>query len=183
LGKSDGVAGFLIREQRTVAATSVRHWTFVGLLLLAMGAPGLVFGAELSAPVISIAGIHSPTLSTQGAQLICSVRVENPNDVALPLTGGNVDLKLAGSPAAKGRLLKRITIPARTTRDVDLLVDLDVAATVSWLPLFMDTAAFTVPFEVDGYVDIDNVDLGRVLFHETGDVSMTAEGLEVTQVD
>ena len=154
-----------------------------GAILMVIGYAGAAVAAGLTAPAISIAGIHSPTLSTEGAQLICSVRVVNPNDVALPLSGGNVNLKLAGSPAAKGRLLKRITIPARGTRDVDLLVDLDMLSTVSWLPMFMDNKAFTLPFEVDGYVDVDHADLGRVLFHETGDVSMTDDGLEVSQVD
>jgi LEA14-like dessication related protein len=152
-----------------------------GTLLLIVASTSVVFAAGLTAPAISIAGIHSPTLSTEGAQLICSVRVENPNDVALPVSGGNVNLKLAGSPAAKGRLLEGITIPARGARDVDLLVDLDMAATISWLPMFMDNKAFTLPFEVDGFVDVDHADLGRVVFHETGDVSMTDEGLEVSQ--
>jgi LEA14-like dessication related protein len=154
-----------------------------GTLLLIVASTSVVFAAGLTAPAISIAGIHSPTLSTEGAQLICSVRVENPNDVALPVSGGNVNLKLAGSPAAKGRLLEGITIPARGARDVELLVDLDMAATISWLPMFMDNKAFTLPFEVDGFVDVDHADLGRVVFHETGDVSMTDEGLEVSPAE
>lgn len=160
--------------------SSSRSWNGLAaaVLLLAMSAGA---AAKLSAPAISIAGIHSPTLSADGAQLICSVRVENPNDEALPLTDGNVSLKLAGTPAAKGRLLRQMTIPARATRDVDLLVDLDMAATVSWLPMFMGSEAFTLPFEVDGYVDVSHADLGRITFHETGDVSMTESGLEVSQ--
>ena len=162
---------------------SSRSWNGLAaaVLLLAMSAVVAGVAAKLSAPTISIAGIHSPTLSADGAQLICSVRVENPNDEALPLTDGNVYLKLAGTPAAKGRLLRQMTIPARATRDVDLLVDLDMAATVSWLPMFMGSEAFTLPFEVDGYVDVSHADLGRITFHETGDVSMTESGLEVSQ--
>jgi hypothetical protein len=47
------------------------------------------------------------------------------------------------------------------------------------LPMYFEGQAFTLPFEVDGYVDVDNAELGRVPFHETGDVSMTGDGLEV----
>lgn len=163
-----------------MANSHALRWMATCMLLLVVGRVGAVMSAELIVPAISIAGIHSPTLSSQGAQLICSVRVENPNAVALPLTGADVKLKLGGAPAAKGRLLKNITIPARGLIDVDLLVDLDMASAVTWLPMFLDDQAFTVPFEVDGYVDVDQVDLGRVPFHETGEVSMTDAGLEAT---
>jgi LEA14-like dessication related protein len=164
----------------TMAISRTPHWFVTCALLMVIGRVGVVMPAELIAPAISIAGIHSPTLSAEGARLICSVRVENPNDVALPLTGADVKLKLGGAPAAKGRLLKNITIPARGLSDVDLLVDLDMASAVTWLPMFLDDQAFTVPFEVDGYVDVDQTDLGRVSFHETGEVSMTDAGLETT---
>ena len=149
------------------------------IAMLVFGATGTAIAAELAAPAISIAGIHSPSLTMEGAQLICSVRVENSNDVALPLTGAKVHLKLADTHAADGRLLKKVTIPSGGTRDVDLLVDLTMSAAVSWLPMFMDSKAFTLPFEVNGFVDVANEDLGRVPFNETGDVSMTDDGLVV----
>ena len=161
----------------------VSRWIVAGTFFLVFGRVGVAVAAELLAPAISIAGIHSPTWSAAGAQLICSVRVNNPNNVALPLTGADVHLKLAGAPAAKGRLLKNITIPANGLRDVDLLVDLDMAAAVTWLPMFLDSQAFSVPFEVDGYVDVDQAELGRIPFHETGDVAMTGAGLEATPSD
>jgi len=163
-----------------MAISRTPHWVVTCALLLIVGRVSAVASADLIAPGISIAGIHSPTLSAEGAQLICSVRVDNPNDVALPLTGADVSLKLGGAPAAKGRLLNNITIPARGRSNVDLLVDLDMASAVTWLPMFLDDQAFTVPFEVDGYVDVDHDDLGRVPFHETGEVSMTDAGLEAT---
>ena len=164
----------------TTSTSRASRCLLTGMLLLIVGRVGAVMATELIAPAISIAGIHSPTLSMEGAQLICSVRVENPNDVALPLTGADVNLKLAGAPAARGRLLEPISIPARGRRDVDLLDDLDTASAVTWLPIFLDDQAFTVPFDVAGHVDVDHPDLGRVPFHETGDVSMTDAGLEAT---
>ena len=149
------------------------------IAMLAFGTTGTAIAAELTAPAISIAGIHSPSLTMDGAQLICSVRVENPNDVALPLTGAKVRLKLADTHAADGRLLRKVTIPSGGAKDVDLLVDLTMSAAVSWLPMFMDNKAFTLPFEVDGFVDVANENLGRVPFNEAGDVSMTDDGLVV----
>ena len=167
----------------SMGSSRVSRWLLAGTFFMILGRADLAVSAELMAPAISIAGIHSPTWSSAGAQLICSVRVDNPNNVALPLTGADVHLKLAGTPAAKGRLLKNITIPANGLRDVDLLVDLDMAAAVTWLPMFLDSQAFSLPFEVDGYVDVDQAELGRIPFHETGDVAMTSEGLEATPSD
>jgi len=148
-------------------------------VLVAASSSDQIFASELRPPVISIAGIHSPTLSGGGVQLICSVRVENPNDVKLPIKDGSVNLKLADSPAAKGRLLKPVTIPSRGVQDVDVLATLTITAAASWLPLFFGGEAFSLPFEVIGHVDVDLAGLGRVPFHESGQVVMTDEGLRI----
>ncbi len=149
------------------------------VVMLGVSGAGVAVAAELTAPKISIVGIHSPTFSTEGVQLICTVRVGNPNTIDLPLTGADINLKLADTPAAKGRLLKAVTVPSRRFQNVDLLVDVTMSAAASWLPMYFAGQAFTLPFEVDGYVDIDHAELGRVHFHETGNVSMTGDGLEV----
>ncbi len=134
---------------------------------------------DLLPPEISIGGIHSPTWSAEGAQLICSVRVENPNPVDLPVTGADIKLKLANTPAARGRLPSAVTVPARGVRQVDVLVNVSMNAAVTWLPMFLGTSEFTMPYDVAGFVDVDHPDLGRVPFHETGDVSMTGDGIQV----
>jgi LEA14-like dessication related protein len=154
----------------------IGKFTASAILLIAT-MPGTVFATEMQAPAISIAGLHSPSFTAEGVQLICSVRVENPNEVALPLSGADINLKLAGTPAAKGRLLKNVTIPSQGIQNVDVLVDVAPAAAMTWLPMFFQSQAFTLPFEVDGYVEVDHASLGRVAFKESGDVSMTGSGL------
>ena len=156
-----------------------RRAFFAGAVTLAIHVGGVAVAADLKAPEISIAGIHSPTFIANGVQLICSVRVGNPNYVDLPLTAADINLKLADTPAAKGRLLKPVTVPARRIQNVDVLVDVTTSTAATWLPLYFAGDAFTLPFEVDGYVNVDNAELGRVPFHETGNVTMTANGLEV----
>lgn len=140
---------------------------------------GLAGAADLQAPGISIAGLSSPTLSDAGIQLVCNVRVENPNTTALPLTDAVVNLKLADTPAAVGRLLKPVTVPARSVRDVPVLVDVAASAAATWLPLYFSSAQFTLPFDVRGHVDVDHAAIGRVPFHETGQVAMTGAGIDI----
>ncbi len=140
---------------------------------------GTVGAADLQAPGISIAGLGSPTLSDAGVQLICNVRVENPNATALPLTDAVVSLKLADTPAAVGRLLKPVTVPANSVRDVAVLVDVAASAAATWLPLYFSSAEFSLPFDVRGHVDVAHAAIGRVPFHETGQVAMTGAGIDV----
>lgn len=154
--------------------------SIVSLTVLSLMLSGKVgAGPELQPPVISISGIHSPTVSMDGAQLVCTVRVHNPNTVPLPVTGGIVDLQLDGVHAARGRPLKNITVPAGGAGNVDLLVDLTSNAALTWLPLFMGDAAFRLPYQVVGHVDIEQEGMGRVPFNESGSVAMTGDGLQV----
>jgi LEA14-like dessication related protein len=128
--------------------------------------------ADLLPPAISIAGIHSPALSAEGVQLICSVRVENPNAVALAVQAADIQLQLANTPAANGRLPAAVVISPREAKQVDVLVSVTLAAAATWLPQFLGTSEFSMPYDVAGYVLVNNPDLGRVPFHETGTVAM-----------
>lgn len=160
------------------ARKPIRFGWLAAILILLFQAAG-INAAELLPPVISVEGIHSPTVSMDGARLICTVRVENPNEVALPVSGGIVDLELDGSHAARGRPRQKVLIPARSFRNVDLLVDLTSNAAVAWLPMFLGEAQFLLPYRVFGHVDFENKNLDRVSFDETGKVEMTIDGLAV----
>ena len=145
--------------------------------------PSLGAADKLRPPDIEIEGLYEPQLTMDGMRVICRVRVGNPNYVDLPVEDARLRLRLSDVPAARGRLPGGVTIPARTRKLVDLLVDVEPAATVHWLPLFMGDESFTVPFRVQGYVDVGRPELGRVHFDESGDVAMTEKGLVVTQPD
>jgi LEA14-like dessication related protein len=147
------------------------------LMLLLLVTTGKAHAADFVAPAISIEGIHSPAVSFEGAELICTVRVENPNNEALVVTGGFVDLQLDGAQAASGRPLRSVSIPPRATRNVDLRVSLNSNAAFAWLPMFMGAETFTLPYRVIGYVDLDAHNTNRVPFDERGKVSMTSDGL------
>jgi len=155
-------------------------WRSLMVALVVMTAmSGISMANDLVAPEISIARIHSPTVSMEGVQVICSVRVANPNYVDLPLGGAVVALNLAETPSANGSLLRRVVIPSRSIKNVDLLVDITMSAAATWLPMYFEGEAFKLPFEVRGFVDVERDGLGRVPFHEIGEVSMTADGLVV----
>ena len=84
-----------------------------------------------------------------------------------------------GSGSSSSSEALTLAEPARSQQLVDLLVDVEPAAAVTWLPLFTGDESFTVPFRVRGFVDVARAGLGRVPFDESGVVSMTADGLVV----
>ncbi len=148
----------------------------LGLMLVGFGTKADGIATELVPPDISIVDLHSPRLSSKAAQLICTVKLENPNDIDLPVTDAILWLKLNKAAAAKGRLHRQVIIPARGTKHVDVLVNVGSQA-VSWLPMFLGANEFTVPYELNGFVELGSPDLGRLTIHELGDVSMTSRGL------
>ena len=138
-----------------------------------------VRAAELLAPAISIVAIHSPTWAEGGPRLMCRVRVNNPNAESLFVSGADIKLKLAGSPAAKGWLARKVEIPANAAGEVNVTVNVFSSAAFSWMPMFLGSGDFWVPFEVDGVVRVDNRSLGTVPFRETGDVGMTKGRIQI----
>jgi len=131
------------------------------------------------APVISIVAIHSPIWSESGPRLMCRVRVENPNAEPLFVSAADVNLKLAGSSAANGWLSDRVIIPANAAAEVNVIVNVLPSAAISWMPMFLGSGEFSVPFEVTGTVTVVNTNLGSIPFHETGAVEMRQGGIKI----
>ncbi len=152
--------------------------SLLSLMLIGIGTNSTRAAIDLLPPDISIADLHSPRLTSQGAQLICTVKVENPNDIDLPVKDSVLWLKLNNEAAAKGRLHRQIIIPARGTKNVDILVNVGSQA-VSWLPMFLGANEFTVPYELKGFVQLGSPDLGRLSIQGRGKVSMTSNGLKL----
>jgi LEA14-like dessication related protein len=56
------------------------------------------------------------------------MKVENPNDVELPVNGLDVDVELAGEPFAHGVSAREFVVPARGEAEFDMLVTANAAA-------------------------------------------------------
>jgi LEA14-like dessication related protein len=157
--------------------TVIRLFVWAGIALLSLSAP--FAKSPIRAPEISIAGLHSPTYTAQGPQLKCRVRVNNSNAEDLLVSAADIDLSLAEISAAKGRLPERVTIPARSMREVDVVVDLVPAAAGVWMPFFLGGGDFAMPFEVSGVISVDNMDPPAVPFRARGEVAMTKSGIKI----
>jgi LEA14-like dessication related protein len=151
----------------------------IGWLAMANCVACVMFASDLQYPSIRLAGVRVHSYSLDGMQVICELRVENTNDVALPLKGAQVSLQLADAQMAQGQLIDNVTIPAFGVRDVNVLVDVNLVSALAVMSNSLSTDGLSLPYEIDGYVDVGVASLGRIRFHETGSLSLTAAGLNI----
>ncbi len=101
-----------------------RTWLATGLMLLA-GCAGL--GTQLETPEITFVGIRAVEASLFEQKLEVRLRVQNPNTMALPVNGLNVDMELAGEPFATGVSAREFVVPAHGEAEFDMIVTANAA--------------------------------------------------------
>jgi len=87
------------------------------LILLAIMAALLVLAScsglktQVKSPAVSLAGVRVVDLGFFEQRFAFKLRVQNPNDFDLPLTGLHFELEINGQPFAKGVNNKPVTVP------------------------------------------------------------------------
>lgn len=102
----------------------IRTWLATGLLLLA-GCAGL--GMKLETPAITFVGIRAVEASLFEQKLEVRLRVQNPNAMALPVHGLDIDMELAGEPFATGVTGREFVVPAHGEAEFDMIVTANAA--------------------------------------------------------
>lgn len=103
---------------------STRILLAAGLLLLA-GCAGL--GTQLQTPEITFVGIRAVEASLFEQKLEVRLRVQNPNTMALPVNGLDMDMELAGEPFATGVTAREFVVPAHGEAEFDMIVTANAA--------------------------------------------------------
>ncbi|MEX2151648.1 MAG: LEA type 2 family protein [Steroidobacteraceae bacterium] len=101
-----------------------RTWLATGLILVA-GCAGL--GTQLETPEITFVGIRAVEASLFEQKLEVRLRVRNPNTMALPVNGLDVDMELAGEPFATGVTAREFVVPAHGEAEFDMIVTANAA--------------------------------------------------------
>lgn len=128
---------------------------------------------DLQPPTIKLVSIMPDTSSITELGFRCRLRLDNPNDIALPIKGGELQLTLAERSAARGRLADDVTIPAQGSTEVDALVAINVISAAAIIAGLVDRPDGMLQYEVEGYIDVGISRLGRIRFDESGEFSLT----------
>lgn len=150
---------------------------FLGLLATVLLTGGCaLLQDDLQPPAVNLVALSPESGSLSELRFRCRLRLDNPNDVALPIAGGELELTLAERVAARGKLDDDVTIPAFESREVDAIVSIDVMSAVSIISALADDPSAMLHYKVEGYVDVAITRLGRIRFADSGEFSLTGAG-------
>lgn len=103
---------------------------------------------------------------------LVTLRIQNPNDRALPVRGLWADLKIAGEPFASGVTNRAFTVPALGDSEFELKVNANMALGVLKLLSRNADQRDSVEYELNGKVSVDLPFLHSIPFHESGRYSL-----------
>lgn len=143
------------------------RWTvaLIAALLCACAAQ-----TKLEAPNLSVINMEMLESSLFTQRLKVRVRVQNPNDIALPVKGVSAKLEIAGEKFASGVSADSFTVPAFGEQEFDLLVDASMAKT---LLTMMGKgggakAMESLDYRISGKVSLSSGMVRSIPFDETG---------------
>ena len=167
-------------EQQPLASALPRRqllqWLTVGGAVALSGC-SMLQTANLEAPEVRVRNVQLGRLDLSGLELIVDLRLRNPNDIALPVTGVEYNLTLQGVKVADGRQAKAVTLPALGEADMRLGLNVNLLTTAAHLlPLLMNPASApkTLSYKVDGNVKLDWWYMPTIGFDRAGEVPLVA---------
>lgn len=141
------------------------------LLLSAVGALWLAGCAgiprDLRTPDVSFVGLRAVEASVFEQRLEVRMKVHNPNSIALPVNGLDVDIELADEPFAHGVSAREFVVPAQGEAEFDMLVTANAATAILKLA-GSDRKAGDVRYKLKGKLSTKIGLLRTIPFEETG---------------
>jgi LEA14-like dessication related protein len=102
--------------------TKILAVAFATLLVACAGV-----GTKLETPHVAFVGLKALEASIFEQRLEVRLRVQNPNQIEIPVNGLDVDVELAGEPFARGISAREFTIPANGEAEFDMIVTANAA--------------------------------------------------------
>lgn len=153
------------------AARARRALCTAAFVLAALGACSLV-APHFEHPRLSVVRVE-----VEGAQILTQrfrirIRVENPNDRALPIRAISFTMQLAGEDFGYGTTAAPFTVPARGEGEFETIVTTDLATTLmKILPRLKDRSQ-PIEYRLAGKVETDLAFLSTVPFDQRGSFTL-----------
>jgi LEA14-like dessication related protein len=138
-----------------------------------MAAACSLFVPKLQAPKLSVVSIKLGKSDFFQQRMRINLRVENPNDRALPVRSLYYDLDIAGEEAAHGVSSASFTVPPLGETQFDMDVTANLAGTLLRLLLARgEPAADRVAYHIRGKVELSHGLLRSIPFDEQGSFTL-----------
>lgn len=125
----------------------------LGAALLPLLLPGCAtLGLRLEPPQILLQQVRVVSMGVFSQEFALKVRVQNPNDLALPVSGLRYTLEIDGREIGSGVSPEPFTVPALGETDVDLALTTEAVRLVGLLSEWSRTRPGTLPYALCGEV-------------------------------
>ncbi len=145
----------------------IRPVAWLLALLLLAGCAGALKRPE--PPIVTVADIRMGESGLMEQRFLVTLRLQNPNDFALPLRGLRYDLKLNGQDFARGVSPAAVTVPPYGEQT------LQVTVTSNLLSLFRQLKSLSgggpLRYSLAGSIGVANRHL-RLPFRHSGEISL-----------
>jgi LEA14-like dessication related protein len=124
---------------------------------------------DLQPPTAELISIQPEGLQNDlSLALLTRLRISNPNAVALPIEGGRLNIGLNGESVANSILTEDFTVPANSSTEIDVRINVNLAAGIAIGMGILNTQQTDVAWQLNGHVDVGTQYLGRVNIKESG---------------
>lgn len=125
---------------------------------------------RLEPPTLQVVNVGLVSASLLEQQLVVRLRVQNPNDVELPVRGVTYAVELAGESFATGESENDILVPALGNREFDVAVRANAAAAA--LRLLGDRGNRNPEYRITGRVKLARGVLRTIPFEHKGELRL-----------
>ena len=138
-------------------------------LLMTLGLAACVgLGTNLRTPHVAFVGLKAVEANLFEQKLEVRLRVQNPNDIELPVNGLDVDVELAGEQFAHGVSAREFTVPANGEAEFDMNVTANAATALIRIMSGDRESREAIPYRLKGKLSTRLGMLRSVPFNETG---------------
>jgi LEA14-like dessication related protein len=141
---------------RVIACLAVAGWLLAGCSLLR---------PKVETPRLSVVHVELMKSGLWEQQLRVRLRVQNPNDLVLPVKGIDYKLEVAGAEFAHGVSTASFSVPALGEAEFDMNVTANIAGTMLRL---LNTRADQIDYRIAGTVSLSSGWVHAVPFDQRG---------------
>ena len=128
--------------------------------------------ADLSPPQATLVAVELTDIGVRSQRFRLVFDLDNPNDVALPVSELGYRVVLAGNEFAEGRSEGAFRLPARGRERVRLSVSTDLLRSLDQLQSLVSAGGREVEYELEGRVFLDMPMRPSLRFADRGSVSL-----------
>lgn len=147
----------------------LRRTLFISIAALGLAATGCSI-ARLEPPRLQVVDVGLLDAGLLRQQLRLRMRVQNPNDVQLPVQGITYEVQLSGETYATGESQKDILVPALGETEFD--VDITANAAAALLRILGDRSGRNPEYRVLGRVHLASGVVRSIPFEHKGELKL-----------